>query len=121
MNFFYQEYTNIVLLLIFSFLLSVLIIFLSFRLSLFNPDVQKLTAYECGFDPYEDSRNVFDIRFYLVSILFIIFDLEAIYFYPFCVSLGYLTTNSLFSMIDFLLELLIGFIYIWKIGALNWD
>jgi len=98
-----------------------LILFLSFRLSTDNPDSEKLSAYECGFDPYEDARNVFDVRFYLVAILFLIFDIEAAYFFPWCVSFSFLTLEGFWSMIDFIVELLFGFIYAWKIGAIDWD
>jgi NADH:ubiquinone oxidoreductase subunit 3 (subunit A) len=66
----------------FSLILSVIIILLSYSFSISTPDVEKVSAYECGFDPYEDARNVFDVRFYLVAILFIIFDLEAVFLYP---------------------------------------
>lgn len=79
---FYNESVKIGILLLFSIALAFIIIFLSYLLSTTNPDVEKLSAYECGFDPYEDARNVFDVRFYLVAILFIIFDLEAVYFFP---------------------------------------
>jgi len=79
---FVVEFSKIGILLCFSFCLAVLFIFASFRFSYTNPDAEKLSAYECGFDPYEDARNVFDVRFYLVAILFIIFDLEAVYFFP---------------------------------------
>ena len=82
MSLFHQEYSQISILFLFSIFLASLILFLSFRLSIFNPDSEKLSAYECGFDPYGDARNVFDIRFYLVAILFLIFDLEAVYFFP---------------------------------------
>ena len=109
------------ILLSFSFFLSSLILFLSLRLGAYAPDAEKVSAYECGFDPYEDARNVFDVRFYLVAILFIIFDLEAVYFFPWCVSFSLLNTEGLWSMMDFIVELLIGFIYAWKAGALNWD
>ena len=70
MTLFYQEFSKIGVLLIFSIFLASIILFLSFRVSIFNPDSEKLSAYECGFDPYEDARNVFDVRFYLVAILF---------------------------------------------------
>lgn len=82
MSFFYTESSKLGILILFSIFLSFFIIFLSYSLSSSNPDVEKVSAYECGFDPYEDARNVFDIRFYLVAILFIIFDLEAVYFFP---------------------------------------
>lgn len=82
LSFFYTESLNIFILLIFSVILSFVIILLSYAFSSSAPDVEKVSAYECGFDPYEDARNVFDVRFYLVAILFIIFDLEAVYFFP---------------------------------------
>ena len=104
-----------------SLFLASLILFLSYRVSMTNPDVEKLSAYECGFDPYEDARNVFDVRFYLVAILFIIFDLEAVYFFPWSVSLSFLSLDSFWGMIDFILELVVGFIYAWEVGALEWE
>jgi len=90
-------------------------------LGAYNPDVEKVSPYECGFDPYEDSRNAFDIRFYLVAILFIIFDLEAVYFFPWCASFSYLNVEGFFSMVDFILELFVGYIYAWRVGALEWN
>jgi NADH:ubiquinone oxidoreductase subunit 3 (subunit A) len=74
------EFSKIGLLILFSFVLASIILFLSLRLSTNNPDSEKLSAYECGFDPYEDARNVFDVKFYLIAILFLIFDLEAVFF-----------------------------------------
>jgi len=121
MSLFYNESIKIGILLIFSIGLSSVIILLSYSFSASSPDVEKVSAYECGFDPYEDARNVFDVRFYLVAILFIIFDLEAVYFFPWCVSFSYLNTEGLWGMFDFIIELLIGFIYAWEAGALNWD
>lgn len=121
LSFFYTESLNIFILLIFSVILSFVIILLSYAFSSSAPDVEKVSAYECGFDPYEDARNVFDVRFYLVAILFIIFDLEAVYFFPWCVSLSLLNTEGLWGMMDFIIELLIGFIYAWEAGALNWE
>jgi NADH-quinone oxidoreductase subunit A len=121
MTLFYQEYSKIGILLVFSIFLASVILFLSFRLSTSNPDSEKLSAYECGFDPYEDARNVFDVRFYLVAILFLIFDLEAAYFFPWCVSFSFLGLDGLWGMVDFIVELLFGFIYAWEIGALEWE
>jgi len=118
---YYQEFSKIGVLLSFSIFLASLILFLSFRLSTYSPDAEKLSAYECGFDPYEDARNVFDVRFYLVAILFLIFDLEAAFFFPWCVSLSFIGIDSLWGMVDFVLELLIGFVYAWQIGALDWE
>ncbi len=121
MTLFYQEIAKIGILLVFSIFLSCVILFASYRLTPFNPDTEKLSAYECGFDPYEDARNVFDVRFYLVAILFIIFDLEAVYFFPWCVSVSFLSVEGFWGMIDFIVELLAGFIYAWEIGALDWE
>jgi NADH:ubiquinone oxidoreductase subunit 3 (subunit A) len=121
MNLFFHELSKVGILFIFSVFLASLILFLSFRLSAYNPDVEKLSAYECGFDPYEDARNVFDVRFYLVAILFIIFDLEAVYFFPWCVSFSFLGLDGFWSILDFIVELIIGYIYAWNVGALDWE
>lgn len=121
MLYFFNQSLPILVLLGFAIFLSFFIIFLSYSFSSSTPDVEKVSAYECGFDPYEDARNVFDVRFYLVAILFIIFDLEAVYFFPWCVSLSFLNTEGLWGMMDFIIELLIGFIYAWEAGALNWE
>ena len=118
---FYEEYFPILLFITIAILLSVIILGASFLLAVQNPDTEKLSAYECGFDPYEDARNVFDVRFYLVAILFIIFDLEAVYFFPWCVSLSYLSIDGFWGMLDFIIELLVGFLYAWEVGALEWD
>mgnify|MGYP002634401081 CR=1 FL=1 len=79
---FFSESARLLGLIFFSSFLAFFIIFLSYSLSVSNPDAEKVSAYECGFDPYEDARNVFDVRFYLVAILFLVFDLEAVYFFP---------------------------------------
>jgi len=121
MTLFYQEIFKIGILFLFAVFLVFIILFGSFRLSPYNPDSEKLSAYECGFDPYEDARNVFDVRFYLVAILFLVFDLEAAYFFPWSVSFSFLNVESLWGLVDFLIELLFGFIYSWKIGALEWE
>jgi len=118
---FKQEYFSIFLLLIVALLLSFLIFGLSYVLSVQNPDTEKLSVYECGFDPYEDARHTFDVRFYLVAILFIIFDIEAMFLFPWSISLNHITSLGFWSMIDFIVELGVGFIYAWKIGALEWE
>ncbi|MCW5696669.1 MAG: NADH-quinone oxidoreductase subunit A [Bauldia sp.] len=86
-----------------------------------NPDPEKLSAYECGFAPFDDARMKFDIRFYLVAILFIIFDLEVAFLFPWAVSFGDLGWFGFWSMMIFLGVLTIGFVYEWKKGALEWD
>lgn len=121
MSFFQIESLKIGILLIFAIVLASIIIFLSYSFSSSAPDVEKVSAYECGFDPYEDARNVFDVRFYLIAILFIIFDLEAIFFFPWCVSYSLLNPEGFWGMLDFVIELLVGLIYAWEAGALNWE
>lgn len=118
---FSNEISKLGIFFIISFFLALIILFLSLNLGAYNPDVEKVSPYECGFDPYEDSRNAFDIRFYLVAILFIIFDLEAVYFFPWCASFSYLNVEGFFSMVDFILELFVGYIYAWRVGALEWN
>jgi len=86
-----------------------------------NPYPDKLAEYECGFPAFEDSRSQFDVRFYLVAILFIIFDLEAAFLFPWAVSLGAIGIAGWAAMMFFLLELTLGFIYAWKKGALEWE
>ena len=117
---FYSELFNLGLYFLLSIVLCGAILFFSYRFSSYIPDTEKVSAYECGFDPYEDSRNNFDVRFYLVAILFILFDLEAVFFYPWCIILSFLNDSAFWGMFDFILELGIGFIYAWEIGALEW-
>jgi len=120
MSFFYSEISSLGLLFIFTVFLATVIISFSFLASSSNPDFEKVSAYECGFDPYEDARNVFDVRFYLIAILFIVFDLEAVYFFPWSVAYEFLNTDGLWVMFDFILELIAGFIYAWQVGTLSW-
>jgi NADH-quinone oxidoreductase subunit A len=86
-----------------------------------RPDKEKLSPYECGFDPFDDARIRFDVRYYLVAILFIIFDLEVAFLFPWAVSLGDIGMFGFWSMVVFLAVLTIGFIYEWKKGALEWE
>ena len=100
--------------------LSAVIVIASLVLAKQNPDTEKLSAYECGFPAFEDARIKFDVRFYLVAILFIIFDLEVAFLFPWAVALGDVGTLGFFSMVVFLGVLTIGFVYEWKKGALDW-
>ena len=86
-----------------------------------KPDPEKLSAYECGFNAFNDARMKFDVRFYLVSILFIIFDLEVAFLFPWAITLGKTGAFAFWSMVVFLGVLTVGFIYEWKKGALEWD
>lgn len=86
-----------------------------------NPDDEKLSAYECGFEAFEESRNQFDVRFYLVAILFIIFDLEVAFLFPWAISLDGIGVYGFWSMMVFLGVLTVGFVYEWNKGALEWE
>ena len=118
---FLSNYFSIIIFLFLSLGLSVGFIVLNFILSPRNPAPEKLSAYECGFEPFSDSRMEFDIRFYLVAILFIIFDLEIAFLFPWAISLGNIGFTGFISMMIFLFILTIGFIYEWKKGALDWE
>lgn len=118
---FLKNYFSILLFLIFSIILSTIIFFLSFVISVKSDDTEKLTAYECGFNPFFDSRSEFDVKFYIVGILFLIFDLEISFLFPFSVCLPHITLAGIFCMLIFLFILTVGFYYEWKAGALDWD
>ena len=118
---FLNNYLTIIIFLTIAILLSLGFVILNFALSPKNPDPEKLSAYECGFEPFNDSRMEFDIRFYLVAILFIIFDLEIAFLFPWAISLGAIGVFGFVSMMIFLFILTIGFIYEWKKGALDWE
>ena len=101
--------------------LALLIVLASLIIARQKPDSEKLSAYECGFEPFEDARIRFDVRFYLVAILFIIFDLEVAFLFPWAVSLGDIGLFGFWSMVVFLSILTIGFVYEWRKGALEWE
>ena len=86
-----------------------------------KPTPEKLSEYECGFPAFEDPRSQFDVRFYLVAILFIVFDLEAAFLYPWAVSVFHLGWTAWFAMMLFIAELALGLVYAWKKGALDWE
>ena len=118
---FLQNYLSIIIFLFIALGLSIGFIVINFLLSPKSPDPEKLSAYECGFEAFEDSRMEFDVRFYLVAILFIIFDLEIAFLFPWAISLGKIGLIGFWSMMLFLFILTIGFIYEWKKGVLDWD
>ena len=118
---FLRDYLSIIIFLFIALGLSVGFIVLNFLFSPKNPDPEKLSAYECGFEAFSDSRMEFDVRFYLVAILFIIFDLEIVFLFPWAISLGNLGSLGFWSMMIFLFILTVGFVYEWKKGALDWD
>lgn len=117
----YNEYFPILIFLSIAILLSCLLVTLSYLLAVQNPETEKLSTYECGFEPYEDARNIFDVKFYIVAIMFIVFDIETMFLVPWSISLSKLNILGFWSMIDFLIELGVGFVYIWYVGALEWD
>ena len=118
---FLSEYLSIIIFLFIALALSIGFVFINFILSPKNPDPEKLSTYECGFEAFSDSRIEFDIRYYLLAILFIIFDLEIAFLFPWAISLGNIGLLGFFSMMIFLSILTIGFIYEWKKGALEWE
>ena len=116
-----SEYLPILIFLGIALVVSGAAVGLSFVLAQQKPDSEKLSAYECGFEPFEDARRKFDVRFYLVAILFIIFDLEVAFLFPWAVAFGKLGATGFWSMLVFLAVLTVGFAYEWKKGALEWD
>ena len=118
---FLTDYLTIIIFLFMALGLSIGFIAINYLAAPSNPDTEKLSAYECGFEAFDDSRMEFDVRFYLVAILFIIFDLEIAYLFPWAVSLSNIGIYGFWSMMIFLSILTIGFIYEWKKGALDWE
>ena len=118
---FLTDYLPIILFLFIALALSVGFVLINFLVAPSNPDPEKLSAYECGFEAFDDSRMEFDVRFYLVAILFIIFDLEIAFLFPWAISLGSIGLLGFWYMMIFLGTLSIGFIYEWKEGALEWE
>ena len=118
---FLRDYATILIFLVISVSLGFGFIVINFLFSPSNLDSEKLSAYECGFEAFSDSRMKFDVRFYLVAILFIIFDLEVAFLFPWAVSLGKIGALGFWSMMIFLSVLTVGFIYEWKKGALDWE
>ena len=116
-----QNYLPILIFLAVASAFGLLLLILGFVLGPRRPDPEKLSPYECGFEAFEDSRTKFDVRYYLVAILFIIFDLEIAFLFPWAVSLDAIGGFGLLSMAVFLTVLVVGFIYEWKKGALEWD
>jgi NADH-quinone oxidoreductase subunit A len=101
--------------------IAALFIVLGLILGPHKPDSEKLSPYECGFDPFEDAHLKFDVRYYLVAILFILFDLEIAFLFPWAIAIGDIGMAGFLAMMIFLAILVIGFIYEWKKGALEWE
>lgn len=118
---FLLNYLPIIVFLGIALALSCVMVCASMIIGKNKPDAAKLSAYECGFDAFDDARNKFDVRFYLVAILFIIFDLEVAFLFPWAVSLGSIGLFGFWSMVVFLTVLTVGLIYEWNKGALDWE
>jgi NADH-quinone oxidoreductase subunit A len=121
MNVMLREYLPIMIFLLIAAGIAGAMVVSSFLLARQKPDPEKLSPYECGFEAFDDARRRFDIRFYLVSILFIIFDLEVAFLFPWAISLGRIGAFGFWSMVVFLAVLTVGFVYEWKKGALEWE
>ncbi len=115
------EYLPILIFLGIAIAIAVFAVGASYIVARQRPDAAKASAYECGFDAFEDARHKFDVRFYLVAILFIIFDLEVAFLFPWAITLGKIGVFGFWSMMVFLAILTVGFIYEWKKGALEWE
>ena len=115
------EYSAILIFIILSTIIASIIILASYLLGIKNPDPEKVSVYECGFDPFGDSRQKFEVRFFLVAILFIIFDLEISFLFPWSIVLSILSLTQYWSIILFLVILTIGLIYEWLKGGLEWE
>ena len=127
-SFLREEYLGILIYLCFAIFLALFIVTLSYFLITQSPETEKLSTYECGFEAYGDTRSQFNVRFYIIAILFILFDIEIIFMYPWATSFREFIQSGhglyllgFWSMIEFLLELGIGFIYAWCVGAIEWN
>lgn len=116
-----RDYLPILIFLVIAVGLGLVLLLSALLIAVRNPDPEKVSAYECGFNAFDDARMKFDVRFYLVSILFIIFDLEIAFLFPWAVAFGELSMAAFWSMMIFLAVLTVGFAYEWKKGALEWE
>jgi len=118
-NLFFLEYRSILVYLILCLIISLAFVVISYLFASQVGGTEKLSTYECGFEPFEDARNTFDIKFYIIAILFIIFDIEVVFLFPWSVNFFYTGSFGFWIVMDFIIELIIGYIYIWKKGALD--
>ena len=115
-----KDYLALLSMLLIAAFLTTVILSLSYFLSRQNPDSEKFSTYECGFEPYEDSRHIFDVRFCIIAILFVVFDIEILFLIPWCISISKLALLGFWSMLDFIFELGVGIFYIYYVDALQW-
>ncbi len=116
-----NEYIPIVIFIVVALVMGVMPLMLTYLLAEQRPDAEKLSAYECGFEAFEDARMQFDVRFYLLAILFVVFDLESAFLFPWAIVLNKIGLFGFVEMMLFLVILLVGYIYAWKKGALQWE
>ena len=121
MDYLLSEYLPVLVFMGMASALAIILVLAAAVIAVRNPDPEKVSAYECGFNAFDDARMKFDVRFYLVSILFIIFDLEVAFLFPWAITFGDLGWFGFWSMIVFLGVLTVGFVYEWRKGALEWD
>jgi len=118
-EFFVIDHFFLTIFFILSVFISALLMIVSYLVSNQTGGVEKLSAYECGFEPFEDARTFFDIRFYLIALLFLLFDIEVLFLFPWSLSLSCIGFFGFWLMIEFLFELTVGYIYVWRIGVLD--
>jgi NADH-quinone oxidoreductase subunit A len=116
-----NEYFGVFIILLVASILALILIILSFFLVNQVPDSEKMSTYECGYEPYENSRNAFNIHFCTVALFFLIFDIEMLFIIPWCVSISKINLLSFWTTIDFIFELYVGFFYLWYSNALDWE
>ena len=116
-----MDYLPVIIFITIALFIGGALLLSAFIIAVRKPDSEKVSTYECGFEPFDDSRMKFDVRFYLVAILFIIFDLEVAFLFPWAISLKEVGLFGFWSMMSFLAILTVGFVYEWRKGALEWD
>lgn len=114
------NYFNFFILLLVASMLSVLLVLISYFFVLERPDLEKLSTYECGYEAYGNARHIFNIRFFLVAILFVLFDIEILFLLPWCVIISKVNLLGFWAAIDFIFELGIGFFYVWYSNSIDW-
>lgn len=120
--YYYNEnnYKSLLIYFIILIIFGFIFIAISYMLKIAQTNTEKTSTYECGFSPFDDAKNTFDIKFYVVALLYLLFDLEIIYLFPWVLTLKYLTLKSLITILFFIFILLLGFIYEWVFGGLDW-
>ncbi len=116
-----NAYLPLIIFIAVGLIIGALLLVIPFGVAMRNPDPEKVSAYECGFNAFDDARMKFDVRFYLVSILFIVFDLETALLFPWALGFRDIGDLGFWAMMIFLAELALGFVYVWRKGALEWD